>query len=157
MMSMLPVIMATKGLIIDIRMGKNGMKKEILYKNLEQYLGRQYKRRIPMLSGTILAPIQRLGPDINMKSLEALLKRRGESFSECLLRMIDKSGRTDADVYNVAHIDRRVFQKSDHQKTISRRKKRRWHFVLDCSLIWMMQSNCLGVQDTLFPMAPDMI
>ena len=32
-MSMLPVIMATKGLIIDIRMGKNGMKKEILYKN----------------------------------------------------------------------------------------------------------------------------
>lgn len=72
-------------LIIDIRMGKNGMKKEILYKNLEQYLGRQYKRRILMLSGTILTPIQRLGPDINMKSLEALLKRRGESFSECLL------------------------------------------------------------------------
>ena len=27
-MSLLPVIMATKGLIIDIRMGKNGMKKE---------------------------------------------------------------------------------------------------------------------------------
>ena len=36
---MLPVIMATKGLIIDIRMGKNGMKKEIFYKNLEQNLG----------------------------------------------------------------------------------------------------------------------
>ena len=68
------------------------MKKEILYKNLEQYLRRQYKRRIPMLSGTILEPIQRVGPDINMKSLEALLKRRGESFSECLLQMIDKSG-----------------------------------------------------------------
>ena len=49
-MSLLPVIMATKGLIIDIRMGKNGMKKEVLYKNLEQYLGRQYKRRILMLS-----------------------------------------------------------------------------------------------------------
>lgn len=57
----MPVIMATKGLIIDIRMGKNGMKKEVLYKNLEQYLGRQYKRRILMLSGTILTPIQRLG------------------------------------------------------------------------------------------------
>ena len=65
------------------------MKKEISYKNLEQYLERQYKQRIPMFSGTILAPIQRLGPDINMKSLEALLKRRGESFLECLLRMID--------------------------------------------------------------------
>ncbi len=110
-----------------------------------------------MLSGTILEPIQRFGPDINLKSLEALLKRRGESFSECLLRMIDKSGRTDADVYNAAHIDRRVFSKSDHQKTISQRKKRRWHFVLVCNLIWMMQSNCLGVQDTLFLMAPDRI
>ena len=87
-MSMSPAIMATKGLIIDIRMGRNGMRKEILYKNLEQYLGRQYKRRIPMLSGTILAPIQRLGSDINMKSFEALLKRRGESFSECLFRLI---------------------------------------------------------------------
>lgn len=43
-MSMSPAIMATKGLIIDIRMGRNGMRKEILYKNLEQYLGRQYKR-----------------------------------------------------------------------------------------------------------------
>ena len=50
---MLPVIMTTKGLIIDIRMEKNGMKKEILYKNREQYLGRQHKRIIPMLSGTI--------------------------------------------------------------------------------------------------------
>ena len=69
-MSMLPVIMATKGLIIDIRMGKNGMKKEILYKNLEQYLGRQYKCRILMLSGTILEPIQRFGPDINMNGFQ---------------------------------------------------------------------------------------
>ncbi len=133
-MSLLPVIMATKGLIIDIRMGKNGMKKEILYKNLEQYLGRQYKRRIPMLSGTILEPIQRFGPDINMKSLEALLKRRGESFSECLLRMIDKSGRTDADVYNAAHIDRRVFSKIRSSKDYQPKKETAMAFCIGLQL-----------------------
>lgn len=110
------------------------MKKEILYKNLEQYLGRQYKRRIPMLSGTILAPIQCLGPDINMKSLEALLKRRGESFSECLLRMIDKSGRTDADVYNAAHIDRRVFSKIRSSKDYQPKKETAMAFCIGLQL-----------------------
>lgn len=137
--------------------GENGMKKEILYKNLEQYLGRQYKRRIPMLSGTILAPIQRFGPDINMKSLEALLKRRGESFSECLLRMIDKSGRTDADVYNAAHIDRRVFSKIRSSKDYQPKKETAMAFCIGLQLNMDDAKNCLGVQDTLLPMAPDRI
>ena len=72
------------------------MKKEFLYKELEQYLRRRDKRGVPIFAGSILAPVQRFGPDI--KSLEALLKKRGESFPECLFRMIDASGRTDIEV-----------------------------------------------------------
>lgn len=74
------------------------MKKEFLYKELEQYLRRRDKRGMLIIAGSILTPVQRFGSDINIKSLEALLKKRGESFPECLFRMIDASGRTDIEV-----------------------------------------------------------
>jgi len=61
------------------------------------------------------APMQEYRKDetaaIREESLEDLLRQPDETFSETLLRMIDRSGRTDADVYRKANIDKKLFSK----------------------------------------------
>lgn len=46
-----------------------------------------------------------------IQSLEGLLEHMGETFTEMLIRLIDEKGRTDADVYRKANLDRRLFSK----------------------------------------------
>ena len=49
--------------------------------------------------------------DVSGRSLDDLMNHVGETFQECLLRLIDERGVTDAEVYKKANVDRKLFSK----------------------------------------------
>ncbi len=71
--------------------------------------GRSFDRAPPRPPGT--ARVFAAAPAERVRSLEDMLKKVDAGFSETLLRLIDKSGRKDSEVYKAANIDRKLFSK----------------------------------------------
>ena len=51
------------------------------------------------------------GTSVHRRSLQDVMSHLGESFQECLLRMIDERSLTDTEVYKRANLDRKLFSK----------------------------------------------
>lgn len=107
------------------------MKNPFLKKKIENYIKKRYnpfdRTGLPELSdfmGSLLEGVGGRKESITEnKSLQDLLKKKGETFSQCLLRMIDASGRTDVDVYKASHIDKRLFSKIRSDKNYQPQKE----------------------------------
>ena len=62
------------------------------------------------------APVAVAAPESSQRRLEDVVGQVEESFSECLLRMIDERGLADPQVYRRANIDRKLFSKIRSRK-----------------------------------------
>ena len=73
-------------------------------------------------------------PDMSGKRLEEVLRHTGETFQQCLLRLIDERGLEDTAVYKKANIDRKLFSKIRCKADYKPRKKTAVAFAIALEL-----------------------
>lgn len=78
---------------------------------ISETLQMQRRRRRAAHMEECLAPAPQAAPFASMGDLEALLNHTDAGFSETLLKLIDRSGKKDSEIYKKANIDRKLFSK----------------------------------------------
>ena len=102
----------------------------------------------PSLSRSVPMPSMRQGfaaslPD-TLKNLNDIVGSLDEPFATTLLRLIDKSGRTDSEVYKRANIDRRLFSKIRGNPQYAPSKPTVLAFAIALELTLEQTSDLLG-------------
>jgi len=77
----------------------------------ERFLDYQVRETTADLKRESCSGILYSAPDHLLSSLDKIVDRLDESFSQTLLKLIDSKGKTDVEVYKKANIDRRHFSK----------------------------------------------
>ena len=78
------------------------------------------------------------------RDIDKVLRRKGESFSEMLLRLIDEKGLKDSEAYKRANVDRRLFSKIRSSKEYMPSKKTAISFCLALQLDMEETQKLLG-------------
>lgn len=75
-----------------------------------------------------------LPDDLTSRTLAESIIEESETFSQCLLKLIDKKGMTDAGTYKRANVDRRLFSKIRSNKDYQPSKNTAIAFAIALSL-----------------------
>jgi O-acetyl-ADP-ribose deacetylase len=115
---------------------------EKLFSSVEKYIDDNYVNERIISRSERLNEIYQIEQDMLLESssneskpdLEDVLNELDESFSERLIRLIDKKGRMDTDVYKHANIDRKLFSKIKNNKSYKPSKPTALAFAISLHL-----------------------